>query len=290
MSDVTPGNAPSGATSATGAAPSAGFIGWGPESQAMLDVLRARFPDIGTQAALLAGSATDHPLERPAPTMESLFSTCNLIFAEGGMAFLEPHLATIRLAISDRHVLALLGGGWSMDDLLEVLKERNLVRCMLLPAQPEGTSHLAFLVSPHFSSGELAGFRDLFSHLKMRVELKAEAQFEVIRGLADFAPVALYTIIDAMADGVVMMGFPRAAALEYLASLLHAAALRMLEADTTPALLREQALTVDVAAAGLIELESAGIRGTMMRAIHRAVEHRGVAKLSNKDSTRNDDE
>lgn len=256
-----------------GKEPAFGFIGWGAESAAMLAALQERYPQIAETAAVLAPGQAQGPLQRAIPTLEGLFAAADIIFAEGGTEFLEPHLPMMRLAISDRHILVLLGGGWSVEALLEHLRERKLARCMLLPTKPGTLGTLAYYAAPFFSPQEQEALRSLFGHLSLCVELKEEAHFEVLRGLADFAPAAFYTIIEAMADGVVMMGFSRVAAVKFLASLLDGAARRMLEEDASPAMLREQAMEMDVAAAGLIELESAGIRGTIMRAIQRAVRH-----------------
>jgi pyrroline-5-carboxylate reductase len=270
---------PRGGQSA-GEAPACGFIGWGPESAALLEALRRRFPDIESRAAALASGTVRAPLPRVMPSLEGLFQASELVFAEGGLKALQPHLPMIRLAISDRHVLVLLGGGWSLDALLGQLRERKLARCMLLPTSPGTLGTLAFYASPYFAPEELAAFRGLFDHLELCVELREERHFEVLQGLIDFAPAAFYTVMEAMADGVVMMGFSRAAAVQVLASLLHGAAQRVLSGEASAAQLREQALEVDVAAAGLIELESAGIRGALMRAVQQAVRHPRTAIVS----------
>jgi len=266
-----------------GATPACGFIGWGPESAALLDSLRRRYPDLESKAAALASAGERAPVGRVIPTLEGLFQACELVFVEGGPEVLEPHLPMIRLAISDRHVLVLLGRGWSLSALLRQLHERKLARCMLLPSPPGGTGSVAFFASPYFSPEERADFRGLFAHMDLCVELREEQHFDVLQGLADFAPAAFYTVMEAMADGVVMMGFQRAAAMQILATLLHGAALRVLEGQASPAQLREEALEVDVAAAGLIELESAGIRGALMRAMQRAVRRPRTATLPSTD-------
>jgi len=278
-------------------APACGFIGWGPESAAMLAALRGRFPEIDARCTLLAGSANDAgrgvdgaaragapalppPPARTLPSLEALFQGATLVFAEGGAAALAPHLPLIRLAISDRHVLVLLGGGWSLAALLTPLSERKLARCMLLAGRPGSPGTLAYFTAPYFSAEERAAFAGLFAHLELCVELREERHFELLQGLVDFAPAAFYTTLEAMADGVVMLGFSRAAAMRILASLLEGAARRVLEGEITPAQLREQALEVDVAAAGLIELESAGIRGALMRAIQKSVRRPRTAALT----------
>ncbi len=256
-----------------GRRPTIGYIGWGPESAAMLETLQARYPGIADEAVTLAAAPRPGPLGRTLPSLEALFQSAEIIFAEGGQAVLEPHLPMVRLAISDRNVLVLLGAGWSVESLLHPLKERKLARCMLLPGPEGGHDGVAFYAAPYFAPEEREAFRDLFAHLGLCIELEEEAHFEVLHGLADFAPAALYTVLEAMADGVVMLGFSRSAALRFLASLLQGAARRIIHEDATASQLRERALEIDVAAAGLIELESAGIRGTMMRAVQRAVGH-----------------
>jgi pyrroline-5-carboxylate reductase len=281
--------------------PACGFIGWGAESAAMLEVLRGRFADIDAHCALLAGSAAapaegprpprapapevpavdvPRPPARTLPSLEALFASARLVFAEGGPAALAPYLPMIRLAIADRHVLVLLGAGWSLEALAAPLNERKLARCMLLPGRPGAPASLAFHTSPHFTAAERADFAALFAHLELCVELREERHFELLQGLVDFAPAAFYTVLEAMADGVVLLGFSRTAALRILASLLEGAAQRVLDGERTTGQLREQALEVDVAAAGLIELESSGIRGALMRAIQKSVRRPRTATLA----------
>jgi len=260
--------------------PPLGFIGWGAESAALLEMLRSRDPGVVGRATLLAGEVGQTPLSHAIPSAEGLFRAAEIVFAEGGPAVLEPHLPGIRLAISDRHVLVLLGGGWSLGALLEHLHERKLARMMVLPTASDASGvrgTVAFHAAPYFLPGELSDFRRLFDHLDVCAQLREEAQFESLLGLAEFAPAAFFTMLEAMTDGMVMMGVPRATALEYLSALMQDSVRRLTEPGATPGRLREESLSVAVAAAGMIELESAGMRGMIMRAIDRAV---GLRKRS----------
>lgn len=253
--------------------PNLGFIGWSDESAAVFSLLQGRFEGLADGASILAQEGELSPLERRIPSVEGLFQGAGVIFASGGRDALEAHLPMIRLAISDNHVLVLLGGGWSMEELLGQLHERKLVRAMVLPVAQGSPGAVAFHFSPFFSENEARAFRELFGHLEMCIELQRESQIEVLRGLAEFAPAAFYTLLESLIDGVVAMGVPRPAALQYLTALLSGAVGRLLEGQGSPALLREQALEMEVAAAGLVELESAGMRGAVMRSIRKSVEH-----------------
>jgi len=259
--------------------PALGFVGWGAESRLVWEVLSNRFPGLENSAQLyLPGISVERvpaaepmPAVKPLPTVEALFSVSQIIFIGGEPEELEPVLPLMRLAVSDRHILVLMGHNWSMEALLRQLHERKLVRCLVSPLPGAGSSLIAFHPAPYLATEDLQTFRRLFSHLELLLEVPSEAQFRVVLGLAGFAPAAFYTIMDAIADGALMMGLSRPFALKFVATLLAGAAQNLLEEGAHPALLREQALEYEVAVAGVLELESAGIRGLMMRAVQRAI-------------------
>ncbi len=85
---------------------------------------------------------------------------------------------------------------------------------------------------------------------------------------------------DAMADGALMMGLPRRDALPFLVANLLASARNMREGGEHPALLREKELEAEIAAAGLMELESAGLRGILMRVVEKAIRKIGTTPSS----------
>ncbi len=130
---------------------------------------------------------------------------------------------------------------------------------------------MAFYAATYLNPAELSGFRGLFGGLELVLELESERQFEVVLGLAELAPAAIFTIMDAMADGALMMGLPRETALKFIATVLLGSAQELIESGRHPALLRESALESSSAAAGLMELETAGIRGLLMRAVRETM-------------------
>lgn len=272
---------------ATGfSAPRIGFVGWGPASEAILAHLesgphRTAEPHRHFQVEEAANNARVEPIG----SVEGLFAQTDLIFVEADPQQLAPALPLMRLAISDRHIVVIIGTGWSMEALLHHLHERKLMRCMLRPGAGRNQSLLAIYPSPYFSRAEIDAFRALFANAGMILELDSEAQFEVAQGLAGIAPSAFTTIMEAMADGALMMGLPRQEALKVIASVLAACAQSLLDHPEQPALLRDQALQSAVAATGLMEMESAGIRGLMMRVVQEAtrVQRRAVEPLKSTD-------
>ena len=254
-------------------AQSIGFVGWGAGNDAVFRVLT----DLGPQACAEARVySTDYDIAPPEklqrlPALEALFGKCDLIFVDTPPDELERLLPSMRLVISDRNVIAVVGPSMPMKVVKTHLQERKLIRCLITAVPGGGRATLAYYATPFVGREELAAFRGLFAKLEHVLELQREEQFEVVRGLAGIAPAVLYTIADAMADGALMMGLPRADALPYLAAILLSAARTMREGGEHPAVLREKELEAEVAAAGLMELESAGLRGLLMRVVQKAI-------------------
>jgi pyrroline-5-carboxylate reductase len=179
-------------------------------------------------------------------------------------------LPGLRLAISDRNVVVLAGHGISMSAALKQLHERKLIRCVVTPHGNPAEAILAYHPARWVRAEDADRFRALFPHLAQVLELRDEAQFDVVRALSGIAPAVMYTMADAFADGALMMGLPRAQALAYLAGVLLGAS-RAMTGGEHPAVLRDSALEAEPAAAGLMELESSGMRGLMMRVVDQAV-------------------
>lgn len=256
------------------APPRVGFIGWGAASAVMQAHLRAR-----GAGAMRVFAVNDHR-QPPAGverigSIEALFQQTELIIVETEPAQLVPHLPLMRLAISDRHTLVMIGPGWCLDELLHHLHERKLMRCLVRPGPGPGQTLLAFFAAPFIDRAGVDSFKGWFGGLGLLLELPSEAQFEVAQTLVDIAPAAFLTILDALADGALMMGMPRRPALEVVASVLESTAAALRAASAQPERLRDEALQSHVAATGLMELESAGIRGLMMRVVREATRVQG---------------
>lgn len=262
------------ATADSSARPRLGFIGWGAESAAFWETLQKgpAAPWADTPGFFPGGHPPAEAPLQPLPSVEALFGVCDTIMVELPPAQMRQVMPMVRLSIADRHMLVLLGQWPSVHSLLRQLNERKLLRCMVLPFREGQPPLVAYCATPFVEPSELAAFRGLLAHIDHVVEVADETQFEVMQGLAGIVPVGFYTIMDALADGALMMGLPREKALRLIATLLSDTAQRLLEGGGHPALLREEALHSNGAAAGLMELESAGVRGLMMRTVERTME------------------
>jgi pyrroline-5-carboxylate reductase len=98
-----------------------------------------------------------------------------------------------------------------------------------------------------------------------------EKHMDVVTGLSGSGPAFAFVILEALADGGVMMGLPRAEAIELAAQTVQGAARLVLDSGLHPAALKDEVTTpAGCTIAGLLTLEDGGIRSTLARAIQEA--------------------
>jgi len=109
-----------------------------------------------------------------------------------------------------------------------------------------------------------------------------EKYFDAATALAGSGPAFVTLFLEAMTDGGVMMGLPRAEALELAAQTMQGAARMVLESGTHPAAIKDSVTTPGgCTIAGLLQMEDGRVRSTVARTIQTAAEHAaGLGKSS----------
>ena len=101
-----------------------------------------------------------------------------------------------------------------------------------------------------------------------RVEVLPENLLDAVTGLSGSGPVYIYMVIEALTDGGVKMGIPRAVAARLAAQTVFGAAKLVLETGKHPAILKDEVTTPGgTAIAAVHELESKGLRTVLMDAV-----------------------
>jgi pyrroline-5-carboxylate reductase len=124
------------------------------------------------------------------------------------------------------------------------------------------------LCSGRFASAEHLGAAARLFELMGRTAEVEESMMDAVTGLSASGPAFIFTIVEALAEGGIRMGLPRDLATTLAAQATLGAAAMVLETGLHPAILKSEVTTpggctVD----GLLELETGGIRATLIRAV-----------------------
>jgi pyrroline-5-carboxylate reductase len=100
-----------------------------------------------------------------------------------------------------------------------------------------------------------------------------EKQLDAVTGLSGSGPAYIYTVIEALADGGVLVGLPKDKALKLAAQTVAGAAEMVLQQDEHPANLRDQVTSPGgTTIAGLSALEAGAFRATLIEAVRTATQ------------------
>ena len=147
------------------------------------------------------------------------------------------------------------------------LGTRRVVRVMPNLAATIGRSQTA-ITGPReaHDAGDIEFARQLFGAVGQVYELP-EHLFNAFTGMSASGPAYVAVVAEALADGGVRMGLPRPLANELAARLLASTGELLLE-RAHPGLLKDEVASPGgTTIAGLEELEAAGVRGGVMRAV-----------------------
>ncbi len=116
-----------------------------------------------------------------------------------------------------------------------------------------------------------------------KVVRTTEDKMDAVTGLSGSGPAYVYTLIEALADGGVQMGLPKAASLVLAAQTVAGAARMVLETGEHPAQLRDRVMTPGgTTIAGIAALERRAFRSSLIDAVAAATERaREMSKLAN---------
>jgi len=180
-------------------------------------------------------------------------------------------LREIESAISLQHLIISIAAGVSFTHITTIItKPVALIRIMTNTPALVGAAATAIAHNENVKEHQIEFVKGIFNSVGMVVELE-ERHLDAVTGLSGSGPAYIFIIIEALADGGVKMGLPRAIALKLAAQTLLGSAKLLLETNIHPAALKDMVATPGgTTITAIHELESAKIRATLIRAVEAA--------------------
>jgi len=177
-------------------------------------------------------------------------------------------------ALEGKLLISILAGvtisqltGW-VSSLTRVVRAMPNTPCRIR----EGMTVVSTLPPSPYEENDNAIVLKIFSSIG-RCRFLDEKHFDACTALAGSGPAFVCIFLEAMADGGVMMGLPRAEALELAAQTFQGAARMVLQGNNHPAQIKDAVSTPGgCTIAGLLALEDGRVRSTIARGIQVATD------------------
>ena len=164
-----------------------------------------------------------------------------------------------------------IAAGIKIDDLEKSLKNDDRV-IRVMPNTPAmiGQGASAQSKGKNATKSDAEFVSKILNAVGISVELP-EKRLDAVTGLSGSGPAYIYTVIEALADGGVLVGLPKEKALTLAAKTVIGAAKMVMKSNEHPAKLRDQVTSPGgTTIAGLAALESGKLRSTLIEAVKAA--------------------
>lgn len=191
---------------------------------------------------------------------------------------IKPHIlraiaSEIAAGLKESHLVVSIAAGISLTELQAKLGTKRVVRVMPNTPALVGTGASAFAADTHVSESDTTWVEKLLNSVGLCVRVPDELM-HAVTAVSGSGPAYMYMIIEALSDGGVAMGLPRAMATQLATQTMLGAATMVSETDSHPGALKDQVTSPGgTTIAAIRALESRKVRSAMMEAV-AAAEHR----------------
>ncbi len=269
-------------SSATLDIPPTTLVGIGVMGRALLGGLLRAGADASRLSAVTRDAASAEQVEAEFGVAATPFADAAEVLAASHQVVmcLKPHKMEAALGEMQAHLAAdacliSIAAGVRLQELEGWCGPRALLRVM--PNTPSRVGAGMIVVSPgeHAASDEIEACLELFRPLGRTLVLDEE-HMDAVTGLSASGPAFVYVVIEALTDGGVMTGLPRATALELATQAVLGAARMVLETGQHPAELKDAVTTpAGCTISALLRLEDGGLRSVLSRGVQEAAQAAG---------------
>lgn len=227
---------------------------------AVADVSAAALEDF--QAVIPGAKAVHHNVE--------LVEICDIVFLAVKPQNIEAVSAQVADAVQPETLFVSICAGVTIEELSRRLGTDRIIRVMPNTPSLVGKGAAAFSCGSGASDSDATIVRQLLDCVGISYRLD-EKLLDAITGLSGSGPAFVYQFIEALGDGGVRMGLPRAVAHALATQTVLGAAEMVVQTGEHPAVLKDRVASPGgTTIAGLQALEQGGLRGTVIAAVEAA--------------------
>ena len=193
---------------------------------------------------------------------------CDMIVLAVKPHLLQGVLDDIHPAVGGKAVIS-IAAGWTVSMLADALAGTGATYLRVMPNTPAmiGEGMTALCDDSNFTKEDFAFAKGMFDAVGRTIILP-EKLFDGVIAISGSSPAYVFMMIEAMADGGVKEGLPRACAYEMAAQAVLGAALLVLSSGTHPAALKDAVCSPGGTTIEAVEeLERKGFRAAIMDAM-----------------------
>lgn len=256
-----------------------GLIGCGKMGSALLNgVLSANLIDAANVQICDAYPAAAEQLKAQHPTLtinlqaSDLAAQCDVVILAVKPKDIKDLLESCATLLKQPLWLS-IAAGITLANLQQWAGENaRVIRSMPNTPAQLGKGYSAFARGTHADDADAQTARDILCAVGLADEVP-ETLLDAITGLSGSGPAYIFTIIEALADGGVLMGLPRDAALRAAAQTVLGAAQMVIDTKQHPGALRDAVTSPGgTTIAGIEQLEQHGLRHALIQAVRKATE------------------
>ncbi|MBL8818878.1 MAG: pyrroline-5-carboxylate reductase [Planctomyces sp.] len=201
----------------------------------------------------------------------SVVHSGNIIVLAVKPQVMDSVLKEISPLITPGHLVVSVAAGITLERMASALPSgARLIRVMPNTPCLTGSGACALSRGIHATDADVALIAALLTSVGC-VEIVSEGLLDAVTGLSGSGPAYVFQFIEALSDGGVRMGLPRATATRLAAQTVLGAAEMVLQSQQHPAALKDGVTSPGgTTIAGLHELERGGLRAAVMNAVQAA--------------------
>ena len=255
-----------------------GFLGFGRMASALVEgMLKANFCEpqeivvINRHPDLLRENVEKFGV-RLAPNPKAVVTESDVVVLGTKPADSLQLLREVRPSL-DGKLLVSVAAGIRLEQLQDAAGHRTrVIRAMPNTPSLIGLGATAYAVGDHATPHDAAVAERIFSSVGIVYRVR-EAVLDAVTGLSGSGPAYVFTFLEALTDGGVMMGLPRDVALDLAIQTVIGSAEMLRQTKLHPAQLREMVASPGGSTMAAMEtLEANGLRSTIMSAVRTAAE------------------